>query len=200
MDSTEQAHVITDEAAVTHTRKWLEGVVLKYNLCPFAHGPLHGKRVRFAVARGSQRRQILEALRQELLLLRSPEGSGLDTSLLILPDAFPDFFEFNDFMDAVEALVGRLKLEGIFQVVSFHPDYLFAEADEHDFANHTNRSPYPMLHLLREDQVSRAVELHPNVEEIPEQNTMRLRNLSDAEKTAVQSLSRCPFIGRTRES
>lgn len=195
MDSTQLGQTLTDEAVVALTKEWLEGVVLKYNLCPFAHSPVRGKRVRYAVARGTQRRTLLEVLRQELLLLREPAQQHVDTTLLILPDAFPEFFEFNDFMDAVDALVARLKLAGIFQVVSFHPDYLFAESDELDFANHTNRSPFPMLHLLREDQVTRAVETHPNVEDIPELNTMRLRNLSEAEKEAVQRLSRCPFSG-----
>lgn len=177
---------------VSRTRAWLEGVVLRYNLCPFAHAPYKLGRIRFVVAMETRRKGILEALRRELLFLQGPEGEATDTTLLILPNAAPDFYEFNDFMDGVDDLVARLKLEGVFQVVSFHPDFLFADSAPDDFANHTNRSPYPMLHLLREEQVERAVESHPDVDSIPETNIRCLRGLSDAEKEAVTSLATPP--------
>src|SRR3546814_3052791 len=95
---------------------------------------------------------LLEALGEELLHLRDTPASGVDTTLIVHPQVLADFLDYNDFLDDADALVEQLGLEGELQVASFHPRYRFAGSDEDDIANFTNRSPWPTLHLLREDR------------------------------------------------
>lgn len=172
-----------ESEAVIRTRAWFEAVVLGYNLCPFAHVPARMGKIRFTECTEKKGKGILRALEAELNHLQ--ENDGVDTTLLILPNATGDFFTFNDFMDDVDELLERLDLIGEFQVVSFHPGYLFADSEPDDPANHTNRSPYPMLHLLREAQISQAVDGHPDVDSIPQINMERLRNLQGEALTAL---------------
>ena len=188
----ELADFMRETEVIAATRAWLEGVVLHYNLCPFAHTPARNGRIRYSVCAGAERNSILAALLQEMNFLLSDEGSDVDTSLLILPDAFPDFLGFNAFLNKVDSLLRKHDLEGTFQVVSFHPQYVFADSEPDDFSAYTNRSPFPMLHILREEQVSAAVDSHRDVEVIPGRNIDLLRALSDSEKERVRELSRCP--------
>ena len=150
------------------------------NLCPFAENPYRGNRVRFCVSEQRSAAGLLDELRSELAGLASAEPADCETTLLIHPWVLADFLEFNDFLAVCDEAVGELGLEGVLQVASFHPQYQFAGTQPEDIQNYTNRSPYPMLHLLREDSVERAVEAVGDTEEIYRRNIRTLRALGHA--------------------
>ena len=147
------------------------------NLCPFAKA-VHVKRlVHVAVDESVDRAELLDWTRCELLALRSLPESERETSLLVMPQALPDFLDFNDFVGDAEELLADLGLDGEFQIASFHPHFQFAGTDADDITNFTNRSPYPTLHLLRESSIDRAVAVFPEAEAIYETNMQTLRRL-----------------------
>lgn len=162
---------------IAATRRWLERAVIGLNLCPFAKA-VHAKgQVRYVLSAANTVDQLLEQLGAELLLLRDTPVDQVDTTLLVHPDALQDFLDYNDFLDAADALVEELGLEGVLQVASFHPDYQFAGTEPGDIENLTNRSPHPTLHLLREDSVARAVAAYPDPDAIVDRNIETLREL-----------------------
>lgn len=166
-----------DDAIVAATRLWLERAVIGLNLCPFARAPyIHG-RVRFHVSHATDTDGLLDDLLGELQSLNAADLQDCETTLLIHPYVLNDFLEFNDFLDSADAAVEVLKLEGELQVASFHPDYCFADSAPDDIENHTNRSPYPILHLLRESSIERAVDAVADPDEIYERNIETLREL-----------------------
>jgi hypothetical protein len=151
--------------------------VIGLNLCPFAESPYRGNRVRFCVSEQRSAAGLLEELRSELSGLASMKPGDCETTLLIHPWVLADFIEFNDFLAVCDEAVSELDLEGVLQVASFHPQYQFAGTQPEDIENYTNRSPYPMLHILREDSVERAVEAVGDAEEIYRRNIRTLRTL-----------------------
>ena len=163
--------------AIADTRRWLERAVIGLNLCPFAKAPHIKDQVHYAVCAGGGRRELLALLRAELLALAALEASERETTLLIVPDQFADFLDFNDFLGDAEALLGALDLEGVLQVAPFHPRFQFEGTEADDITNATNRSPYPTLHLIREDSIDRAVQAFPEAEAIYEANMQTLRRL-----------------------
>jgi uncharacterized protein len=166
----------TTEEIVAATRRWLERAVIGLNLCPFAAGPHRLGRVRFVVSEADTPLKLLEAFGVELRHLEATASSECETTLLIHPNALGDFLEYNSFLDDCDELIEALGLAGELQVASFHPEYQFADSAADDIENFTNRSPFPMLHLLREDSVSRAVE-SGDTEQIYERNIDTLRRL-----------------------
>ena len=171
MDEEEQA------AIVAATVAWLEKAVIGLDLCPFARAPHMEKRIRYAVCAADSAETLLDALIGELQMLAAADASEIETTLLIHPRVFGDFLDYNDFLDAADAAVEKLGLEGEIQVASFHPRYQFEGTAPDDVENFSNRSPYPMLHLLREASVERAVAAHPDTARIPERNIETLRRL-----------------------
>jgi hypothetical protein len=165
---------------VSRTRRWLEKSVIGLNLCPFAEGPYRGNRVRFYVSEHRSATGLLKDLRSELVGLQAADPSHRETTLVIHPWVLNDFLEYNDFLDVCDATVAELELEGVLQVASFHPQYQFAETHSEDIENYTNRSPYPMLHLLREASVERAIAAAGDTDEISRRNIRTLRNLGIA--------------------
>jgi len=151
--------------------------VIGLNLCPFAESPYRGNRVRFCVSEQRSAAGLLEEVRSELSGLASMKPGDCETTLLIHPWVLADFIEFNDFLAVCDEAVSELDLEGVLQVASFHPQYQFAGTQPEDIENYTNRSPYPMLHILREDSVERAVEAVGDAEEIYRRNIRTLRTL-----------------------
>jgi hypothetical protein len=151
-----------DEAAtaaiVAETRAWLEGAVIGLDLCPFAASVHRENRIRYTVSGAEDGEALRDALAAELELLADADPAEVETALLIHPRVFGDFLEYNDFLADAEALVKRLGFEGEIQVASFHPEYQFADSAPDDVANCTNRSPYPMLHLLREASIERVLD------------------------------------------
>lgn len=166
-----------DAAIIAATRRWIERAVIGLNLCPFARGPYQEKRVRLEVCRASDAESVLDALCGELQSLHAADPADCETTLLILPQAFADFLEFNDFLDQADAAIGVLGLDGEVQVASFHPDYCFADSSPDDIENCTNRSPWPILHLLREASVERAVDAMADTDDIYRRNMETLRRL-----------------------
>ena len=159
------------------TRRWVERAVIGLNLCPFAKAVYVKQQVRFVLSDASTPEALLEQLAEELLLLRDTPADEVDTTLLVHPDVLQDFLEYNDFLDNADAAVEALDLGGILQVASFHPDYQFAGTAPQDISNYTNRAPYPTLHLLREDSVSRAVAAFPEADSIVDRNIETLDRL-----------------------
>jgi hypothetical protein len=168
---------ITTEEIIAATRRWLERSVIGLNLCPFAENAYRGDRVRFRVSEQRSASGLLQELRGEMTSLQAADPVQCETTLLIHPWVLTDFIQYNDFLEVCEAALVELDLEGELQVASFHPHYQFAGTHPSDIENYTNRSPYPMLHLLREASVERAVAALPNPDEIYLRNIRTLREL-----------------------
>lgn len=164
---------LTDVAAVV--KQWLQNFVIELNLCPFAKRELSLDRIRFSVCLTQAQAELLTVLQQELLRLKADDG--IATTLLIHPKALSDFADYNQFLNLADALLDDLGLLGEFQIASFHPDYQFAGTNNDDAENYTNRSPYPMLHLLREDDVEEALASHPDTAQIPTNNIALMNQL-----------------------
>jgi uncharacterized protein len=171
---------IHNDEIISATRRWVEKSVIGLNLCPFAENPYRGNRVRFAVSEQRSAALLLVDLRAELRALALADPADRETTLLIHPWVLADFAEYNDFLEVCDSVVAELNLEGELQVASFHPQYQFAETQADDIENYTNRSPYPMLHLLREASVERAVAAVGDSEEIYRRNIRTLRALGHA--------------------
>lgn len=167
----------SDAAVIRRTQAWLQHAVIDLNLCPFARAPQQQRRIRFAVSQATAIEALLHDLQTELLALHSVPASVCETTLLILPHALPDFLDFNDALDPVDACVARLGLEGEIQIASFHPQYRFADSGPDDVANCSNRAPFPILHLLREASISRVVDAMADPDEIHRRNADTLREL-----------------------
>ena len=163
------------EAIAYVVRRWVEDLVVGLNLCPFAGRELVKNRVRFIVTEATTEEQLLAALENELSLLN--DDAAVETTLLIHPDVLQDFFDYNQFLDTAERLLVRTELEGVYQVASFHPDYQFAGTAADDAENYTNRSPYPLLHILREASLARSIADYPDVEQIPVRNIEQMKSL-----------------------
>lgn len=150
------------------------------NLCPFADSAYRGSRVRFRVSVRRSAAGLVEDLHEELTALQAADPARCETTLLIHPWVLNDFMEYNEFLEVCDALVAELDLEGELQVASFHPHYQFADTQSEDIGNYTNRSPYPMLHLLRESSVERAIAAVGDTDEIYLRNIRTLRQLGHA--------------------
>ena len=168
---------MNETEVITTTQQWLERAVIGLNLCPFAKAAYVKQRVRFTVSTATSSEALLDDLILALQQLHAVDPAECETTLLIHPQALNDFLDYNDFLDAADAALDALGLEGVIQVASFHPQYQFAGSEPDDIENFTNRSPYPLLHLLREDSIEEAVESYPDVDEIPRRNIETLRNL-----------------------
>ncbi|HEY9316656.1 hypothetical protein J2732_001246 [Achromobacter deleyi] len=162
---------------VAETRDWLTKAVIGLNLCPFAKAVQVKDQIRFAVSDATDAEGVLTDLQDELALLAETDPEKVDTTLLIIPDALDDFLDFNDFEELSDRLLKRMRLVGELQVATFHPQFQFAETQPDDIENYTNRSPYPILHLLREDSIDRAVESFPDASEIYEKNIETMNKL-----------------------
>ena len=157
------------------TARWLEDIVINLNLCPFARREWEAGRVRVFVTDAKTESALAEALVEEVRHLLNHDK--VETTLLVHPEVLTDFEEYNQFLDQVDHLVSELELEGVLQVATFHPDYQFFGTEPDALDNFTNRSPYPMLHLLREDSLEAAIERHPDPQGIPEKNISRLNDM-----------------------
>jgi hypothetical protein len=177
-----------DDAAVRGTRRWLETAVLGLNLCPFARTPAREGRIRIARSDAVDVDALLADLQAELERLRDTDPSELETTLLVHPRVLGDFLDFNDFLEVAEALLRALDLEGEIQIASFHPDFQFADSAAADIANATNRSPFPTLHLLREDSIEQVLAQVADPDAIYQRNIDSLRRLG---QSGWDELARC---------
>lgn len=172
------------QAAADATRRWVGGVVVDLNLCPFARRVNDAGRVRYTVTTVGDADALLSVLGDELRALVAAPRAELETTLLIHPRALRDFGEYNDFLPEADRLVHRLGLRGVIQVASFHPEYQFVGTAADAAENYTNRSPHPMLHLLREESVTEVSGDPDFLEAIPQRNIDVLRKLGRAAMVA----------------
>lgn len=182
---------MTDQAIIHATRTWLNSFVIAFNICPFAHREQQRNSIRYQVAQTNQLEGVLETLMMECEFLDAhPET---ETTLLIIPTGFDPFDDYLDMLAMAEQLMTDQGYEGVYQLASFHPEYCFETAVEtdnsEDPANYTNRSPYPMLHIIRETSIERAVAKHPNPDNIPAENIKLTRELGLKKLQAI--LSNC---------
>ena len=171
---------MSEEEILAATRHWLEKAVIGLNLCPFAKAVYVKNQVRLVVSRARHADDLLEELDRELDLLVATPAEEIDTTLLIHATLFEDFLDFNDFPEVADGVVEEHGLEGVIQLASFHPRFQFDGTEPDDISNYTNRAPFAMLHLLREDSVEKAVEAFPDAETIFEENIKTLEKLGDA--------------------
>lgn len=168
---------MTDEEVLAKTMHWLEAAVIGLNLCPFAKAVYVKNQVRLVVSKARHADDLLEELDRELDLLVATPASEIDTTLLIHPTLFENFLDFNDFLEVAEGVVDEHGLEGVVQLASFHPQFQFDGTEPDDIGNYTNRAPFAIVHLLREESVERAVEAFPAADAIFEANIATLEKL-----------------------
>lgn len=159
---------LSSEQIIQQTQNWVRDVVIGCGFCPFANKVFIEDTIRYAVIEGTALHEHPHKVLEELLLLA--QNPNIETSLIIFPDAYSHFSAYLNVLKQCEKLSIRKGFEGVFQIASFHPEYVFGDADEQDAANYTNRSPYPMLHLIREESLSKAIAFHPDPDGIPQRN------------------------------
>jgi uncharacterized protein len=167
----------TDDFIIATTRAWIEQAVIGLNLCPFAKAVYVKEQIRYVVSPAQDTEQLRADLACELRALHASDPQKIDTTLLIHPQVLTDFLDYNDFLAEADAEVDAAGLSGEIQIASFHPEYRFADSSDDDIENFTNRSPYPILHLLRESSIDRAVAAFPEADMIYEKNMETLRRL-----------------------
>ncbi|HET8746118.1 MAG TPA: DUF1415 domain-containing protein [Ramlibacter sp.] len=164
-------------AALADTERWLERAVIGLNLCPFAKAVHVKGQVHYAASEAEDAQGVLADFTRELEALVALPARERDTTLLVIPRGMEDFLDFNDVVARAERIVRKRGLEGVIQVASFHPRFVFAGTEEDDITNCTNRAPWPTLHLLREESMDRAVAAFPDAAAIYETNMETLRRL-----------------------
>jgi len=178
---------------IANTRYWIKSTVIHYNLCPFANKVFVDDRLYIEVSTATSNEQLLEDCLLAIQRLLAAPRDETETSLLIHPQCLENFDDYNEFLSMIDVLLDEMKLLGVIQVASFHPNYCFSECDVNDAANYTNRSPYPMLHLLREESISEVIEEWTlrglDIEEIPTRNIEMLRKLGS--EILADQLSAC---------
>ena len=168
------------DAVLSDTRIWLERAVIGLNLCPFAKGVQVKGQIHYSVSAATGPQDLRDDLKRELKDLVALDSRVRDTTLLIAPHCLQDFLDFNDFLPKADKVLKSMKLDGIIQIASFHPQFQFAGTDVDDITNYTNRAPYPTLHLIREASIDRAVKAFPDAETIFEANMQTLKELGHA--------------------
>lgn len=165
----------TEQEIIQQTERWIREVVARLNFCPFAAKEVKNKTIHYEVVRTSEVSICLQAIFAEMENL--DQQPGIETTLVIFPDAFADFDDYLMLLDMADRLLTNAGYEGVYQLASFHPEYRFADSSSSDAANYTNRAPYPIIHLLREASVAEAVKAHPDAEGIPDRNVEVARSL-----------------------
>jgi hypothetical protein len=166
---------INDDTVKIAVRSWIDKMIVGLNFCPFAKKEVERDTVRYAIYPSIQTNDALGHLLEELALLDSQ--LNIQTTLLVFPLGFSNFEKYLDMLELANSIVAQGGYGGIYQLASFHPDYCFDGEDEHDPANYTNRSPYPILHILRESSIEAVLKRYPQPESIPENNIAKAREL-----------------------
>jgi uncharacterized protein len=166
-----------DHTLFADTQTWLTRAVIGLQLCPFAKAVHLKNQIRYVVSHAKEPQALLDTLAHELQYLAQADPQVSETTLLIHPDVLTDFLDYNDFLDLADAALQELNLDGVLQIASFHPQYQFAGTDAAAIENHTNRSPYPMLHLLRESSIEVAMQNFDGADAIVERNISTLQQL-----------------------
>lgn len=175
----------SEQEVISATRRWIADVVIGLNLCPFARRVFEAGTIRYVVSAAADADALLKDLAVELETLAAADVADIETTLLIHPRALRDFLDFNDFLGPADRLIKKLHLRGVVQIAGFHPDYQFEGTDQDAVENYTNRSPFPMLHLLREDSITAVAGDPDELLQIPERNIATLRSLGQASILAL---------------
>ena len=163
-----------ENLVIEQTRSWVKDIVIENNFCPFAAKPFVQGKIRFKASDADDAEKLVDELVNELSLLQDADINEIETSLLIVPKFLNNFEDYNQFLDIVDDILDQMSLIGEIQVASFHPEYQFADLSKSDVRNYTNRSIYPMFHLIREESVENARNTYPDVENIPDRNMEKL--------------------------
>jgi len=174
---------VDSQTVASTIQRWLDTFIVGMNLCPFAAPEIARARVRTIVCEARDEDALLAVLQEEVLALA--EQDATETTLLVHPHVLCDFLDYNDFLGVCDQLLVDMNAEGEFQIASFHPQYQFAGTQPNDAENFANKSPYPLLHILRESSVTRAVDAHPDIDAIPDRNIQKLNELGASQ---LQSL------------
>ncbi len=166
-----------DDTVVALTQAWVAEAVNGLNLCPFAKAVYVKEQIRYVVSHADDEAGLAQQLLEELQHLQAADPELLDTTLLVHPRVLQDFYDYNNFLDVADQVLEDAELDGVIQIASFHPQYQFADALPDDIDNYTNRSPFPVLHLLRESSIDRAVAAFPEASAIFERNITTMRDL-----------------------
>ena len=178
--------LLKDDEIIAAVQRWVRSFVVDMNLCPFAKRELIRNRIRFALTAAKTEEALLIALQAELELLES--DNTIETTLLIHVNVLQDFDDYNQFLNCTDELLGRTGLEGVYQIASFHPHYRFDGTESDDAENYTNRSPYPMMHIIREESLARAIAESANVDQIPARNIALMNKMGqDKLRTLLQA-------------
>lgn len=169
---------MTTDAAIEQTLLWVDKVIIGENFCPFARRERENRRIRAISTEQTDNALILQTLLNEMQLLEN--NSDIETTLLIIAQGSKDFFDYLDLVDLANRLLKQEQYEGVFQLATFHPDYLFADAPVDATSHYTNRSPFPILHIIREESLEAALENFPNPENIPVRNVKHAEQLGKA--------------------
>ncbi|MCO7199472.1 DUF1415 domain-containing protein [Pseudoalteromonas sp. OANN1] len=163
---------------ISTMQNWVSQVIVKYNFCPFARQEVESNSIHYFVSQAIRHDDaVMDMLEQCSELNHEPER---ETTLVIFDKGFSNFDDFLDLVDLANALLVAQGFEGTYQIATFHPDYVFADSDEHDAANYTNRAPYPTLHLIREESMAQALAEYDDPEQIPENNIRLARRKGEA--------------------
>jgi hypothetical protein len=182
--TTDNSTKTKNEEAIAKTVLWIERVVIGLNLCPFAKA-IHAKnQIRYEVSNACESRTLLADLKRELSLLVETAPNQIESTFLILSDGLSEFTQYNHFLDLCTLLLEEMQLDGVIQIASFHPHYQFENTNHDDVTNYTNRSPFPMLHLLREESVTRAIEAFPDSNNIYDRNIATMRSIGKTKMDA----------------
>lgn len=172
------------------TEIWLKSVIVHYNICPFARTVVEKNKVYYCIDEAVAIEENLQTLIDEAQRLDCEED--IETTLIIYATALADFDDFLDYLALANDLLALQGYEGMYQLASFHPDYCFEGASDTDAANYTNRSPYPMIQLIREESIEKVLETFPHPETIPERNSQLMRKLG---LMKMQMLLRAVTVG-----
>ena len=164
-----------NQVIIDQTQCWLKTVIIEHDFCPFAKRELERESIRYSVNHSTDLESALQAMIDECIYLDNNDTT--ETTLLIFAEGFKSFDDYLELAELGQELLTDQSYEGIYQLASFHPDYCFADAEQNDAANYTNRSPCPMLHLIREASMEQALKHHPDPEAIPERNIEYAREL-----------------------
>lgn len=180
------------DTGIAQTQRWVDEVVLRNNFCPFAHKPARDGTIRYVSSQAKDEQSLADDIISELMFLKEADKAVTETTMIVAPFVLAAFSDYNQFLDVVDTIIDELELDGFFQVASFHPQYQFADLGPDDVRNYTNRSPYPMFHIIREESVALVRATYPGVAEIPTQNMACLEKLGLAQ--AESTLAACRNI------
>lgn len=169
---------------------WLDSVVIGLNLCPFAKKPRVQGQIKVTFCDATNSDQMLDAFINEMEFLAQTPSEQTDTSLFVVASGLEDFESYLDFLDVCQMTLENFGYEGTFQLASFHPEYQFEGTSIDDRENYTNRAPAPIIHLIREDSMSRVLKQYPNPETIPERNIETVESLTDDQITELFKLEK----------